>query len=111
MQIGFTSNIRFVTQKEFNHLIEKDKKLKQKEVGEPYDIESAKTGEKLFSTTQTCEGEIAFFCSGEHGFGYDPIFYLPKKNATMAELTMEEKNKLSHRSKAFKKAVEWLLRG
>ena len=67
-------------------------------------------GEILFSTTQTCEGQIAFSPTGYEGFGYDPIFYLPEKNATMAELTMEEKNKLSHRSKAFKKAMEWLLR-
>lgn len=67
-------------------------------------------GDVLFSTSQSCEGEIAFSRSGEHGFGYDPVFYLPEKNATMAELTMEEKNTLSHRSKAFKKAVEWLLR-
>lgn len=70
-------------------------------------IVSAK-GEKLFSVTETCEGMIAFVSSGEQGFGYDPVFYLPEKNVTMAELSMEEKNKLSHRSKAFKKAVEWL---
>ncbi len=66
-------------------------------------------GKKLFSTTQSCEGTIAASPSGEQGFGYDPVFYLPEKNATMAELSMEEKNKISHRAKAFKKAVEWLV--
>ncbi len=70
----------------------------------------SETGEVLFSTQQACEGEINFSPSGEHGFGYDPVFYLPEKNATMAELTMEEKNRISHRSKAFKKALEWLAR-
>lgn len=70
----------------------------------------SENGDMLFSATEACEGEIAFSKSGEHGFGYDPVFYLPEKNATMAELTMDEKNTLSHRSKAFKKAMEWLLR-
>ena len=65
-------------------------------------------GKKLFSATETCEGEIAFSPAGKNGFGYDPVFYLPEKNATMAELSMEEKNKISHRSKALKKAVKWL---
>ncbi len=68
-------------------------------------------GEKLFSVTETCEGKIAFSPSGGHGFGYDPVFYLPEKNATMAELTMEEKNKISHRGKALRKTVEWLICG
>ena len=66
-------------------------------------------GEKLFSVTQSCEGKIAASPSGEQGFGYDPVFYLPEKNATMAELSMEEKNKISHRAKALKKTVEWLI--
>lgn len=65
-------------------------------------------GKKLFSAEGICEGTIALAPSGNQGFGYDPIFYFPEKNATMAELPMDEKNKLSHRSKAFKKAVEWL---
>lgn len=68
-------------------------------------------GEKLFATTQTCEGEIAFSPSGNDGFGYDPIFYFPQKNVTMAELPMEEKNKISHRGKALKKTLEWLMSG
>lgn len=72
---------------------------------------AAPTGEKLFSTTQTCEGQIAFSPSGCHGFGYDPVFYLPEKNATMAELTMEEKNKISHRGKALRKTAQWLISG
>ena len=47
-----------------------------------------------------CEGLITFQSKGEHGFGYDPIFYLPELRKTMAELTLEEKNKVSHRARA-----------
>ncbi len=68
-------------------------------------------GKKLFAVTRTCRGEIAFSPSGSHGFGYDPVFYLPGKNATMAELTMKEKNSISHRGKALRKTVAWLVSG
>lgn len=47
-----------------------------------------------------CAGEITLNPRGENGFGYDPLFYLPSYNKTMAELDMDEKNKISHRSKA-----------
>jgi XTP/dITP diphosphohydrolase len=68
----------------------------------------APDGEKLFSTTGVCEGEIAFSPSGSEGFGYDPVFYFREKDATMAELPMEEKNAISHRGRALRKTVEWL---
>ena len=51
-----------------------------------------------------CRGLIAFEPKGHHGFGYDPIFYLPDLGKTMAELPMEEKNQRSHRGKAAEKA-------
>ncbi|OGO18507.1 MAG: non-canonical purine NTP pyrophosphatase, RdgB/HAM1 family [Chloroflexi bacterium RBG_16_48_8] len=47
-----------------------------------------------------CEGEIIPQERGDHGFGYDPIFLLAGVNKTMAELTLEEKNHLSHRARA-----------
>ena len=47
-----------------------------------------------------CEGEIIPTERGTGGFGYDPIFLLPELGKTMAELTMDEKNRLSHRAKA-----------
>jgi XTP/dITP diphosphohydrolase len=50
-----------------------------------------------------CEGIIAFDSKGEGGFGYDPIFYLPELDRRMAELTLEEKNEISHRAKAARK--------
>lgn len=50
----------------------------------------------------TMEGRIGYEEKGENGFGYDPIFYLPEYGCTSAELSMEEKNKISHRGKALK---------
>jgi XTP/dITP diphosphohydrolase len=46
------------------------------------------------------EGRIALAPCGENGFGYDPVFYLPEYGRTMAELTLEIKNRISHRGKA-----------
>jgi ribonuclease PH/non-canonical purine NTP pyrophosphatase (RdgB/HAM1 family) len=48
----------------------------------------------------TIEGIIGHEIQGENGFGYDPIFYVPKLGKTTAQLSMEEKNKISHRGKA-----------
>ena len=50
--------------------------------------------------TATIEGKIAYESAGENGFGYDPIFYVPEFSATTAQLTMEQKNQISHRAKA-----------
>lgn len=51
-----------------------------------------------------CQGIIAFEPKGDNGFGYDPIFYLPELGKTMAELSMDEKNEVSHRGQAVRKA-------
>jgi XTP/dITP diphosphohydrolase len=48
----------------------------------------------------TCEGQIVLEPKGENGFGYDPHFFLPDKQRTMAELAPEEKNRISHRGAA-----------
>lgn len=48
----------------------------------------------------TVEGFIADAPRGHHGFGYDPVFYLPERGCTMAELPPEEKNRISHRARA-----------
>ena len=55
-----------------------------------------------------CRGMITLEPHGELGFGYDPIFYLPGLDKTMAELPMEIKNQISHRGKAARKASQVL---
>lgn len=50
-----------------------------------------------------CEGFIAQEPRGKGGFGYDPVFYLPSRGKTMAQLPAEEKNSISHRAKALEK--------
>ena len=55
-----------------------------------------------------CEGLVAEAPRGEGGFGYDPIFYLPELGKTMAELTAEEKNVVSHRGRAAQQARQVL---
>lgn len=54
----------------------------------------------------TIEGRIARESKGSNGFGYDPIFYVPEFGCTTAELTLEQKNKISHRGKALEKMKE-----
>ena len=56
----------------------------------------------------TIEGRIAYEPAGENGFGYDPIFYYPEKKMTTAQLSPEEKNKVSHRGKALRLIKEVL---
>src|SRR6266851_10526480 len=54
-----------------------------------------------YQTVQgTLEGEIALAPCGAHGFGYDPIFFVPELGRTTAELPPEQKNKISHRGRA-----------
>lgn len=56
----------------------------------------------------TFEGKINDCIDGENGFGYDPIFYYPPLKKTSAVMTMEEKNKVSHRAKALKALYDYL---
>ena len=63
---------------------------------------------------ELCSGELAGFITteprGYNGFGYDPVFYLPELGKTMAELSPEQKNRISHRARAAKKAREILMK-
>lgn len=58
----------------------------------------------------TIEGRIGYEIAGEHGFGYDPIFYLPERGVSTAEIPPEEKNSISHRGNALRKMKELLER-
>lgn len=62
----------------------------------------------ILHTEETMEGFLADRPAGVDGFGYDPIFYIPEFSKTAAELTMEQKNKISHRGKALE-AMKWKL--
>ncbi len=55
-----------------------------------------------------CRGYITFAPRGKHGFGYDPVFYLPELAMTMAELPLSLKNQVSHRGQAARKAADIL---
>lgn len=59
------------------------------------------TGETIV-VRGTMEGIIGYEIKGENGFGYDPIFFLPQYGKTSAEISPEEKNKISHRGKAMR---------
>lgn len=63
---------------------------------------------EVHTVTGVIEGRIAHEPKGEHGFGYDPIFYLPEKGCTTAEMLPEEKNKISHRGIAIRKMADYL---
>lgn len=62
------------------------------------------------TTRGTIEGRIGHALRGDNGFGYDPIFYLPEYGRTAAELTDEEKNRISHRSRALALMKEELIK-
>lgn len=60
-------------------------------------------GQETRTVSGTCEGRILEERRGSNGFGYDPVFYVPEKGLAMAELSSDEKNKISHRANALKK--------
>ena len=63
---------------------------------------------RSFVVRGTIEGMIGYEERGENGFGYDPIFYLPERGVSTAELPPEEKNSISHRGNALRKMKELL---
>jgi len=68
-------------------------------------IAVAGPGENTVTCESVCSGIIGYESHGNGGFGYDPVFYLPEYGKTVAELPLNEKNKVSHRAKAAKQAV------
>lgn len=61
-----------------------------------------------FTVKGTCEGYISYKPEGSNGFGYDPLFYIPKLNMTTAQMSSEKKHEISHRGKALRMMVEEL---
>jgi len=60
-------------------------------------------GRQVFTVEGLCEGIITRNRRGDKGFGYDPVFFVPELNKTFAEMTLEEKNRTSHRGRALEK--------
>ena len=63
---------------------------------------------QMVSATGSCEGRIQLTPMGKGGFGYDPYFYIPKLKTTMANISMEQKQAISHRGKALRALMEQL---
>lgn len=61
---------------------------------------------EVLTVRENMEGYIGEAAAGENGFGYDPIFQVPEYGCSSAELTMEQKNELSHRGRALRKMKE-----
>ena len=69
----------------------------------------ALVGEGLQETfSGTCEGKFLFERCGSGGFGYDPLFLPEESNQTFAEISLEDKAKISHRAKALLKLIDWI---
>jgi XTP/dITP diphosphohydrolase len=93
------------------------RKLVQELEGVPHERRTARfitvaaiavPGEPVQVTQGVLNGYITEKSSGSKGFGYDPVFYVPELKATLAEIAAEQKNRISHRAKAFLQAKELL---
>jgi XTP/dITP diphosphohydrolase len=93
------------------------RKLVQELEGVPHERRTARfitvaaiavPGESVQVTKGVLNGYITDKASGSKGFGYDPVFYVPELKATLAEISAEQKNRISHRAKAFLQAKELL---
>ncbi|HAV10811.1 MAG TPA: non-canonical purine NTP pyrophosphatase [Dehalococcoidia bacterium] len=73
-------------------------------------IALAENREKVTVCYGSCDGSITFEPKGSNGFGYDPVFYLPEYGKTMAELTSDVKNQVSHRGRAAREMYKVLKR-
>jgi XTP/dITP diphosphohydrolase len=71
-------------------------------------VAAIRDGEVLFQAEETVEGRIADEPRGDRGFGYDPVFFYPPYGRTFGEVSAEEKDRVSHRGKAFARLREFL---
>jgi XTP/dITP diphosphohydrolase len=94
-----------------NYLLSKLKNVPEKERTARFRcvIAIAGPGGNVKLCSGECRGLITMKPRGNRGFGYDPVFYLPELGKTMAELTLKEKNRVSHRARAAEKARELLM--
>ncbi len=90
-------------------LLEKLKKHPQPHFAKFYCAASYVDSNNSFTVSGELEGQIIETPRGSNGFGYDPLFLPEGYNRTLAQMTVEEKNKISHRAKAFAKLKEKLI--
>jgi XTP/dITP diphosphohydrolase len=95
-----------------------NRKLLQEMVDVPVELRTARfvcvlalsiPGKRTLFFRGECEGRILREMRGTGGFGYDPLFYLPHLDKSMAELTVEQKNQISHRAQAMRKLTDYLV--
>ncbi len=80
-------------------------------IAQPNSHESGSLNTDIILCEGIMEGSIAFEQKGSNGFGYDPIFVPLGNTETYAQMNLQEKNKVSHRGQAFRKAVKVLIQG
>lgn len=71
-------------------------------------VSVVRAGEPVFETRGVVEGEIADGPRGEHGFGYDPVFFYPPYGTTLADVSEPQKLAVAHRGHAFRALARWL---
>ncbi|MCM8761163.1 MAG: RdgB/HAM1 family non-canonical purine NTP pyrophosphatase [Candidatus Omnitrophica bacterium] len=86
----------------------KDTPLSKRQAAFVCAVAIADKGRILKLIEESCRGLIAFQPKGRHGFGYDPIFLIPRYGKTFGQLGLKVKDRMSHRSKALKKARVFL---
>jgi XTP/dITP diphosphohydrolase len=98
-----------LTHKEFNHLIlsamKEKKNRKCSFISALAYFEPQNKMEKIFLSS--VKGQVSSRIIGKNGFGFDPIFYFPPLKKTFAQLTIQEKNQISHRAQCLKKFLRW----
>lgn len=84
------------------YLLEKMRGITRRTAGYHCVLAVGRAGQVLFTGNGNVEGEILTAPRGSGGFGYDPLFWIPELQRTMAEISLEEKHALSHRGRAFR---------
>ncbi len=92
------------------HILDKLKDVKQEDRSARFVcvIACAMPNGEIITKRGTIEGFIGYEITGSNGFGYDPIFWIPEFNNTLAQLSLDQKNKISHRGKALMEMREEL---
>ncbi len=92
------------------HILDKLKDVEQEDRSARFVcvIACAMPDDEILTKRATIEGFIGYEITGNNGFGYDPIFWVPEFNNTLAQLSLEQKNEISHRGKALMEIREEL---